>query len=117
MSSPETPVALEEVAVIGMAGRFPSARSVDELWRNLRDGVESVVSFAEEDLLAAGVDRALLADPNYVKSGTVVEGADLFHAAFFGFPPRDAEISDSQFGLFLRCAFHPLGFAGYDPQA
>ena len=116
MSSPGIFV-MEEVAIIGMAGRFPGANSVDELWRNLRDGVESVVSFTDEDLLAAGVDPALLADPNYVKAGTVLEGADLFDAAFFGFNPREAEITDPQHRLFLECSHQALELAGYDPQA
>src|SRR5204863_1739079 len=112
MSSPGI-FAMEEVAIIGMAGRFPGANSVDELWRNLRDGVESVVSFTDEDLLAAGVDPALLADPNYVKAGTVLEGADLFDAAFFGFNPREAEITDPQHRLFLECSWEALEAAGY----
>jgi len=111
MSSPGI-FAMEEVAIIGMAGRFPGANSVDELWRNLRDGVESVVSFTDEDLLAAGVDPALLADPNYVKAGTVLEGADLFDAAFFGFNPREAEITDPQHRLFLECSHQALELAG-----
>jgi acyl transferase domain-containing protein/acyl carrier protein len=116
MSSPGALAVFEEVAVIGMAGRFPSAESIDELWRNLRDGVESVVSFSDEELLAAGVDQALLADPHYVKSGTVVGGPDLFDAAFFGFNPREAEITDPQHRLFLEHAHQALELAGYDPQ-
>ena len=44
------------VAIVGMSGRFPGARNLDELWRNLRDGVESVSFFSAEELAAAGVD-------------------------------------------------------------
>src|SRR5579859_698778 len=117
MGSPGTLASFEEVAVIGIAGRFPGANSIEEFWRNLRDGVESVMSFTDEDMLAAGVDRALLADPSYVKSGTVVEGPDLFDAAFFGFNPREAEITDPQHRIFLECAHQALELAGYDPQA
>ena len=61
-----------EIAIIGMAGRFPGARNVDELWRNLRDGVESITFFTDEELLAAGVDRTLLQDPDYVKAAETV---------------------------------------------
>ena len=49
------------IAIVGMAGRFPGAADVDELWENLRGGVESVVFFSDEELAAAGVDRATLA--------------------------------------------------------
>ncbi|HKC12182.1 MAG TPA: beta-ketoacyl synthase N-terminal-like domain-containing protein, partial [Vicinamibacteria bacterium] len=43
-----------EVAVIGMACRFPGADSVEAFWQNLRDGVESVSFFSDEELLQAG---------------------------------------------------------------
>jgi acyl transferase domain-containing protein len=37
---------MEPIAVIGMAGRFPGARDLDQFWRNLRDGVESITRFS-----------------------------------------------------------------------
>ena len=116
MNSPTATAPLEEVAIIGMAGRFPGASNVNELWRNLRDGVESVISFTDQELLAGGVDPALLVDPNYVKAGTFVEGADLFDAAFFGFNPREAEITDPQQRLFLECAHQALLLHGAFPS-
>ena len=42
--------ALEGVAIIGMAGRFPGARSVAEFWRNQLEGIESISQFRVEDL-------------------------------------------------------------------
>ncbi|HEY2293886.1 MAG TPA: beta-ketoacyl synthase N-terminal-like domain-containing protein, partial [Thermoanaerobaculia bacterium] len=51
------------VAVIGMAGRFPGARGVDELWRNLIRGVESISRFSPAELAAAGVSPELTRDP------------------------------------------------------
>ncbi|HEX8291632.1 MAG TPA: beta-ketoacyl synthase N-terminal-like domain-containing protein, partial [Pyrinomonadaceae bacterium] len=62
-----------EVAIIGMSGRFPGARNLDEFWRNLRGGVESVSFFTDEELLADGVDPARLGDPGFVKAGAVLE--------------------------------------------
>ncbi|MET0398897.1 MAG: beta-ketoacyl synthase N-terminal-like domain-containing protein, partial [Longimicrobiaceae bacterium] len=44
-----------QIAVIGMAGRFPGARDVDEFWRNLRSGTPSLRRFTDEELAAAGV--------------------------------------------------------------
>ena len=55
-----------EVAIIGMAGRFPGARNLEELWRNLRDGVESIAFFDEDALLRAGADPELVAQPGFV---------------------------------------------------
>jgi amino acid adenylation domain-containing protein len=102
------------VAVVGMAGRFPGAGSVEAFWHNLRRGVESVTFFADEELLAAGVEPALLADPNYVKARAVLAGVDLFDDAFFGYTPREAAILDPQQRLFLEVAWEALENAGYD---
>ncbi len=105
------------VAVIGMAGRFPGAASVAELWRNLCGGVESISFFTADELAAAGVDPRLLADPRYVRARGVIAGADLFDAAFFGYTPREAEAMDPQHRLFLECAWGALEDAGYVPGA
>lgn len=103
------------IAVVGMAGRFPGSRSLAEFWVNLRNGVESITSFSDEELRAAGVPDEVLANPNYVKSGVVLEGFDHFDAGFFGFSPRDAEIMDPQQRVFLECAWEALEHAGHDP--
>jgi len=105
-----------EIAVIGMAGRFPGAQSVDEFWQNLQRGVESISTLEDEQLLAQGVSPEMLRDPNYVKVGGIVEGTDLFDASFFGFSPREAEILDPQQRLFLETAVEALETAGYDPD-
>ncbi len=107
---------LDGIAIIGMSGRFPGARSLDEFWRNLRDGVESVTTFTDAQLLSAGEDPALLNSPEYVKSGIVLDGIDLFDAGFFGFTPREAEITNPEHRIFLECAWEALENAGYDPD-
>jgi amino acid adenylation domain-containing protein/non-ribosomal peptide synthase protein (TIGR01720 family) len=104
------------VAIIGMAGRFPGAPDVEQLWRQLRDGVDAISRFSDEQLLAAGVEPELLRNPRYVKAGGVVEGEDLFDAAFFDYAPREAELLDPQHRLFLECAHQALEAAGHDPE-
>ena len=116
MSDGDLSERLNEVAIIGMAGRFPQARDVDEFWRNLRDGVESVSFFSDEDLEAAGVERAVFSAANYVKAGVVLDGIELFDASFFGFTPREAELIDPQQRFFLECAWGALECAGYDAE-
>jgi natural product biosynthesis luciferase-like monooxygenase protein len=103
------------VAIIGLAGRFPGAESVDELWRNIVAGVESISFFTEAELLEAGVSPALLADPAYVRAGALLSDVDLFDADFFGMNARDAEITDPQHRLFLECSWQALERAGHDP--
>ncbi len=107
----------DEIAIIGITGRFPGAKNVDEFWEKLRDGVELISHFTDEELLAAGVDPTLLNDPNYVKAGSILEGIDLFDAAFFGFTPREAEITDPQHRLFLESAWEALENAGYNSES
>lgn len=104
------------LAIIGMAGRFPGARNVDEFWQNLIAGVKAIRTFSDEELLAAGIDPALLKLPNYIKAGSILEGADLFDASFFKFSPREAEVMDPQHRLFLECAYEALEDAAYDPE-
>ncbi|MFS8070544.1 MAG: type I polyketide synthase, partial [Byssovorax sp.] len=104
------------IAVIGMSGRFPGAKDVDELWRNVRDGVESISFFSDEELLAAGVDAALLRDPGYVKARGVLPDIELFDAAFFGVSPTEAQMMDPQHRLFLEHAFEAMDSAGYSAE-
>ena len=106
----------EAIAIIGMAGRFPGAKNVDELWRNLCAGVESVTTFSDEELAAAGVDASIFNRPEYVRTRPLLADKDLFDASFFGFNPREAEMMDPQHRLFLECASDALENAAYDPD-
>ncbi|MEM9804744.1 MAG: beta-ketoacyl synthase N-terminal-like domain-containing protein [Cyanobacteria bacterium P01_D01_bin.56] len=103
-----------EIAIIGMAGRFPGAQSVDEFWQNLQQSVESIVPLDDDHLLSQGVSPETLADPSYVKVGGVLADTDQFDAAFFGFSPREAELLDPQQRVFLETAWEALETAGYD---
>ncbi len=105
-----------EIAIVGLSGRFPGARNVDEFWQNVRDGVESIVEYSHEELLEAGVDSELLADPSYVKAGFPLDGIDLFDAPFFGFSPKDAAIMDPQHRLIKDCAWEALENSGHTPE-
>ena len=106
---------VQPIAVIGMAGRFPRAEDVEQFWTNLRNGVHGIHFFTDEELLAAGVPAEVLRDPEYVKATGVLEGADLFDAAFFGYNPREAEVIDPQQRVFLETAWAALENAGYAP--
>ena len=105
-----------DIAIIGMAGRFPGARDVGEFWQNLREGVESITVLSDEELAAAGVAADTLENPAYVKAAPVLEGVELFDASFFGFSPREAAILDPQHRIFLECAWEALETSGHDPE-
>jgi len=106
-----------EIAVIGMAGRFPGAKNIDEFWVNLKNGVESISFLTEEEIKEAGVDVQLLNNPHYVRSnGGVLENKECFDAAFFGFAPIEAEIMDPQMRILHEVAWAALEHAGYNPE-
>ena len=115
MSSSNTPeFPPTAVAVIGMAGRFPGSPDVDAFWRNLRDGVEGITRFTDDELRAEGVSEALLAMPNYVRARGSVAGVDRFDASFFNYRARDAELMDPQIRFFMEACWEALESAGYD---
>ncbi|MCX6250876.1 MAG: beta-ketoacyl synthase N-terminal-like domain-containing protein [Bacteroidetes bacterium] len=104
-----------KVAIIGMACRLPGARNIYEYWRNLLNGVETLTTFTDEDLIASGVDPAVFNHPNYIRNRGIIDGAEYFDAEFFGITPREAELLDPQQRIFLECAWHALEDAGCDP--
>ncbi|MCP5103633.1 MAG: hypothetical protein GY950_09655, partial [bacterium] len=106
-----------EIAVIGMAGRFPGAKDIEEFWVNLKNGKESISFFTDEELREDGIDPGLLEEPNYVKASGIMEGIEYFDAAFFGYTPKEAEIMDPQIRIFHECVWGSLEDAGYDPGA
>src|SRR5579871_313460 len=102
-----------DVVVIGMAGRFPGAKSLKEYWNNLVNGVETIRTFSQAELVQRGVDPEVLRGPNFVPAAALVPDSDQFAASFFGYSPREAELMDPQHRLFLECAWEALEDAGY----
>ncbi len=100
------------IAVIGLALRVPGAPDAGAFWRNLMAGVESIRRFTPDELVAAGLPRALVEAPDYVPAKGWLAEADCFDAAFFGIPPRSAAQMDPQARLFLECAWQALEDAG-----
>ncbi len=105
-----------EIAVIGMAGRFPGAANTDEFWNNLKNGVESISFFSDDELLEAGVEPQLVNNRNYVNACSYVEDAEYFDAAFFNYAPVEAQVMDPQLRLFHQCAWEALENAGCNPD-
>ena len=108
---------IEGVAIIGMAGRFPGAQDIAEYWRNLRDGVEAIKFFSDDELKSAGVDAARINHPNFIKAKGAVDNGDQFDAAFFSFTPREAELMDPQHRVFMECVWTALENSGYNPDS
>jgi len=114
MSDPDTQDLSNALAIVGMSGRFPGARTVAEFWRNQLAGVESIAQFRVDELEVSNA-AALAADPTYVRARPILDDVDLFDAAFFGVYPKEAELMDPQQRIFLECCWEAIEDAGYDP--
>lgn len=101
-----------DLAVVGLAGRFPGAGDVAGLWRDVLGGRPVTTRFTPEEL-AGSVPAAEYTRPDYVPVFGVLDGADRFDAGFFGYSPRDARVIDPQQRQFLECAWEALESAGH----
>ncbi|MHC3455026.1 amino acid adenylation domain-containing protein [Streptomyces prasinus] len=113
--APRGPADGDAVAVVGMACRLPGAPGLEAYRHNLREGVESVTHFTDEELRAAGVSEEDLLDPRYVRARGVTEDVDLFDAGFFGCSPGEADAMDPQHRLLLECSWEAFEDAGIVP--
>ncbi|PAJ75703.1 hypothetical protein CJF42_03470 [Pseudoalteromonas sp. NBT06-2] len=102
-----------EVAVIGISGCFPGAKSTNELWENLIQGKETVSFFSDKELREAGVEASTLADPNYVKANGLLDEPYQFDNQFFEYQDREAELMDPQLRLLHECTWNAFENAGY----
>ncbi|UCH92121.1 MAG: acyltransferase domain-containing protein, partial [Candidatus Aminicenantes bacterium] len=105
-----------EIAVIGMACRFPGAGNTREFWKNLKNGVESIAFRNKEELREIALDPGIIDNPNYVPAKGILEDKNNFDAWFFGYTPAEAEIMDPQIRIFHECCWEALEDAGYDPE-
>jgi amino acid adenylation domain-containing protein len=104
---------LNYIAIVGMSGRFPAADTVEQFWQNLVDGRQSSTDLSDDELRASGVPEHLITDPDFVKKSYIIDNIDQFDASFFGFTPRDAQITDPQQRLLLECSYEAIENAGY----
>ncbi|MGD2086567.1 MAG: SDR family oxidoreductase [Candidatus Aminicenantes bacterium] len=104
-----------EIAVIGMAGRFPGAANIEQFWENLKNGVESIAFFTDDELLTHEANQVLIKNCNYVKAKGVLEDIDYFDASFFDYSAKESETMDPQVRILHECVWESLENAGYDP--
>jgi amino acid adenylation domain-containing protein len=103
-----------EVAVIGLAGRFPKAGNVQQYWENLKDSLDCIETFTVEEALKEGESESSAANPGYVKAHAYLQNKNYFDSHFFGYRPDEAELMDPQIRLFHECCWAALEDSGYD---
>jgi phthiocerol/phenolphthiocerol synthesis type-I polyketide synthase E len=112
---PDGRTSAPEIAIIGMALRFPGAADAETFWRNLAAGVESIRRFSEQELLAARARPGTLADPRHVPVHGALADIESFDAPFFGFTPREAAVLNPQHRLLLETAWEAFEDAACVP--
>lgn len=103
-----------DIAIVGMSGRFPGAANVDELWENLKSGKVSFDRFSEDELREAGVAETDLSNPDYIRVAPRIADAENFDAEYFNFSPVEASFIDPQHRIFLECSVEALENSGCD---
>lgn len=103
------------IAVIGLAGRFPEAETIDAFWQNLRSGENCLHKYSDAELDELGIPAETYNAENFVRAGSRLPYADCFDASFFGFTPREAGTIDPQCRVFLETCYEALENAGCDP--
>jgi polyketide synthase PksN len=109
----------DDIAIVGISGRYPKARDLDEFWANLRAGRDCI-----EEVPADRWDAEKLfdADPStpgksYGRWGGFLADVDMFDSLFFQISPLQAKSMDPQERLFLETAWAALEDAGYTLNA
>lgn len=108
---------LNDVAIIGMACRFPGARDVEEFETNLWAGKESIRTLTHEELREAGIPDEWLANPGYIPVTSSFADVEAFDADFFKYSAREARRMDPQQRCLLECAWQALEHAGYSQKS
>ncbi len=104
-----------DIAIVGMACRFPGADGPEAYWELLRSGC-SAIREAPADRFPAETyfdPSGTAAHASYSRWGAFVEEPYAFDAMFFGISPREAVSMDPQQRLFLEVAWQAIQRAGY----
>ena len=105
----------QPIAIIGMAGKFPGADTIDELWEVLKTGKETI-SFFNENELDNSISQDIRNDSDYVSARGIIKEAKLFDPEFFGINRKLAELMDPQQRIFLEISRDVLEKSGHLPD-
>ncbi|MFJ1268719.1 SDR family NAD(P)-dependent oxidoreductase [Legionella lytica] len=108
-------VTKDDIAIIGISGRFPQAQNLAEFWDNLQAGKDCITEIPSErwDLLHYFAAEKDALGKTYSKWGGFLQDVDKFDPLFFNISPREAALMDPQERLFLETAWQTIEDAGY----
>lgn len=105
----------EDIAIVGISGKFPQADNLEQFWENLLEGKDSITEVPESRWNHAKYYRSdkETSQPCYTKWGGFLDNVERFDPLFFNISPREAELLDPQERIFLETAWHTVENAGY----
>ncbi|KAF7776218.1 hypothetical protein Agabi119p4_4611 [Agaricus bisporus var. burnettii] len=108
------------IAIVGMGVHMPGARSVEELWHILEDGINTISEVPEHRFKVSDYNNPK--DPKTrrqmkASTGNFIDGVDEFDNKFFKISPREARSMDPQQRILLQVAYEALESAGYVPDS
>lgn len=104
----------KDIAVIGMACKFPNANNIDEFWEKLVNGKELITNFTNEELIKSGISEKVYNNPNYVKSKAHLDNVEYFDSDFFDYNYKESNMMDPQIRILHQCVWEVLEDGGYD---
>ncbi|MER7172960.1 type I polyketide synthase [Streptomyces mesophilus] len=104
-----------DIAVTGVAARFPGPADLGEWWEAVLDGQVFTTMLTRDALIAAGLEPSVVDDPRYVPVRGLLPDADRFDHEFFGMSRREAQLTDPQQRLALEVAWQALEDSGVNP--
>jgi len=106
-----------DIAVIGMSGRYPGAKNLQELWENLKEGKDLVTEIPKSRWDWKQLEEIKSpSGKSMLKWGGFIDNPDCFDPQFFRISPREAELTDPQERLFLETCWEAIEDAGYTPE-
>ncbi|CAK0897321.1 unnamed protein product [Prorocentrum cordatum] len=106
-----------EIAIVGLAGRFPGAVDADAFWQNIVKGAVSMTTFSKEYLMSKGVPEVALAHKDFVPGAYMINDADKFDHQFFGINRNEAAHMDPQHRVFIETTWAALDNAALPPRS
>lgn len=119
LSASPAPAAEDDIAIVGLAGRYPQAPDLDVFWHNLKSGRDCITEIPPERWDHAPLFDAARNRPGktYSKWGGFLDEVDRFDALFFNISPKEAELIDPQERLFLETVWETIEDAGYSKES
>ncbi|MFM2061280.1 MAG: polyketide synthase PksN [Cyanobacteriota bacterium] len=107
----------QDIAIIGLSGRYPQAKNINEFWQNLKAGKNCISEIPQErwDWKQYFDSEKGKEGKLYTRWGGFIDDVDKFDPLFFQLSAREAERMDPQERLFLECAYNCIEDAGYTP--